>query len=345
MTSGADKTELMKPWDHDHVFGQTARRDGETRTRIVLILTVVTMFVEVGAGLAFGSMALLADGLHMGGHAAVLGISVFAYFVARRFARDERFSFGTGKVNALGGYTGALLLGGFAFFMVWESTERLFSPQPITFDQALVVAALGLIVNGVSAYILHPPGKAHGHDHGFAHGHAHSHAHGHDHHGLHHHGGGHAHGEDHNLRAAYLHVLADALTSVLAIVALLAGKYFGATWLDSAIGIIGAVIVGFWALSLIRASSAVLLDMQAPQAVRDKALAAIEESGDAKVEDLHIWSVGPGIYAAEIALRAADPHAPEIYKSRLPAALRIVHVAIETHRCPDTPQALARAAE
>ncbi|UCG73058.1 MAG: CDF family Co(II)/Ni(II) efflux transporter DmeF, partial [Chromatiales bacterium] len=223
-------TKNIGKWRHDHVFDQDRKRSGEKRTLIVVMMTAVMMVIEIAAGLAYGSMALLADGLHMASHTAALGIALVAYIVSRRLAADHRFAFGVGKINSLAGFASAVLLLGFAVAMVTESVDRLINPLAIAFDQALIVAVVGLIVNGVSAWIL----MSTPHDHG--HGHAHEH-------------------HDHNLRAAYLHVLADALTSVLAIVALLAGKYFGAGWLDPMMGIVGACLVARWSLGLIRESS------------------------------------------------------------------------------------------
>ena len=220
-------------WLHDHSFGQDKKRSGETRTVIVILITATMMGVEIAAGLAFGSMALLADGLHMASHAAALSISAFAYYFARKRAHDRSFSFGTGKVNSLGGYTGAILLVLFALLMVSESIHRLIEPVAISFNQAIGVAIVGLVVNGVSVFILgHDDHHHHGHDHGEV---------GHDHH----HDG---HHHDHNLRAAYLHVLADTLTSLLAIVALLAAKYYGWIWMDPVMGIVGAILITKWSM-------------------------------------------------------------------------------------------------
>ena len=215
--------------EHDHTFGQDRRKPGETRTLVVVLLTAGTMIIEIVAGIAYGSMALLADGLHMASHASALAIALFAYVYARRHAHDDRFCFGTGKVNSLAGYTGAVLLAVIAVAMAWESIHRMFEPVPIAFNQALIVAFLGLLVNGLSVVILDVGHADGGHD---------SHEHG-DHHAHEHHEHRHAGGHDHNLRSAYLHVLADALTSMLAIAALLAGKYFGLGWLDPVMGVIG----------------------------------------------------------------------------------------------------------
>jgi cation diffusion facilitator family transporter len=304
-------------WQHDHVFAQDRVRPGERRTLLVVAITATMMVVEIAAGLVYGSMALLADGLHMASHAAALSIAFLAYVVARRLAADQRFSFGTGKLNSLAGFASAVLLLGFAVIMVTESTSRFISPVEISYDQALVVAVVGLVVNGASAWIF----AATPHDH-----HHHDH-HGHDH--------GHAHHHDHNLRAAYLHVLADALTSVLAIVALLAAKFYGLNWLDPFMGIVGAALVSRWSYGLIKDSARVLLDRQAD----DDMLAAIRQSLEAdsgdRVTDLHCWSIGPGIYAADLAIVSDNPRSPADYRSRIPAGLGIVHATVEVHRCPD----------
>lgn len=298
------QTDNLQSWQHDHTFGQDAKRPGESRTLLVIALTAAMMVIEIGAGLVFGSMALLADGLHMASHTAALTITAFAYVYTRRHASDERFSFGAGKVNALAGFTGALLLALFALMMTWESVGRILSPVGIAFNQAIAVAVIGLVVNGLSLALL-----GHHHDHG-------------DH--RHHH-------HDHNLRAAYLHVLADALTSFLAIFALLAGKYFGLVWMDPLMGIVGAVLVARWSLGLLRTTSAVLLDRQAPAEIRDSIRNAIEQDSDAEVADLHVWSVGPGINSAIVSVVANGPQPPEYYKRLLPQQAKLVHCTVEVH--------------
>ena len=319
----------LATWEHGHSFGLDRPQPGERRTLIVALLTAVTMVVEIAAGLAFGSMALLADGLHMASHAAALGLTVLAYIYCRRRAGDPRFAFGTGKINSLGGYTSALLLVGFALYMAVESVSRLMAPVPIAFDGAISVAVLGLIVNGVSVFILDArrESPAHGaqtHRHG-------PQGHGHDH-GPHH-GHGHAHHHDHNLRGAYLHVLADALTSLLAIVALVAGKYLGAVWMDPLMGIVGACLVSRWAYGLLRDSGRTLLDRQAPAAVRDAVRESLERFQDTRVVDLHVWSIGPGLLAAEIAVVTHQPEEPSVYKELL-SHLGLAHVTTEVYRCP-----------
>ncbi len=287
----------------------------------MIALTAVTMVVEIVAGMAFGSMALLADGLHMASHAAALTITAMAYVYARRHATDPRYSFGTGKVNALAGFTGAVLLALFAGVMAVESVGRMVSPVEIVFDHALIVAVVGLLVNAVSFVLLHG-GE---HDHHGHHGHhehhgqdEHEHEHEHEHAGIQIH-------EDHNLRSAYLHVLADALTSVAAIVALLAGKYFGLVWMDPAMGIVGAVLVGRWSWGLLRDTAAVLLDRQAPASILDRVRQAVEPS--AAVLDLHVWSIGPGIYACVLAVEGKGD--PADFAALIPPDLGIVHVTVE----------------
>lgn len=303
-------TQNSKEWTHDHVFNQDKQRAGEKRTILIVVITAVMMVVEITAGLVYGSMALLADGLHMASHAAALGISVFAYVISRRLASDPRFAFGVGKINSLAGFASAVMLLGFALLMVTESTGRLINPLPIAFDQALVVAVVGLVVNGVSAWVLLSTPHEHTHANNFQ-----------DHH-------------DHNLRAAYLHVLADAATSLLAIVALLAGKYMGASWLDPVMGLVGAFLVTRWSYGLIRDTSQVLLDKQ----VQKDHLVLLRESIEAQptdlVSDLHIWNIGNGIFAAEIAIVSANPKTPDHYKSLIPAKLNIVHATVEVHRGP-----------
>lgn len=308
-------------WSHPHTFGLDRKGEAERRTLIVLIITLITMVVEVAAGIQFGSMALLADGLHMGSHATALGINVMAYFYARKYAYDSRFTFGTGKINALGAYTSAILLGVFALSMVWESTDRLLYPRPIIFDWAIAVAVVGLIVNAVSVLILHVKD-----------GHGHSHSHAHDHHHEHHHAPDHV---DMNLRSAYLHVMTDALTSVLAIIALLAGKYWGAAWMDPMMGFLGAVLIVRWSWSLLKQTSLRLLDYQAPPAIHEAVRKAIEAEENTEIFDLHVWLIAPGTYAAIIGIVTHHPKAPEYYKDLVPTNLGISHITVEVHECAD----------
>ena len=293
---------------------------------VVALLTAATLVVEVVAGLAFGSMALLADGLHMASHAAALGLTVLAYVYCRRRARDPRFAFGTGKVNSLGGYTSALVLVGFALYMAIESVSRLVAPVPIAFDAAIAVAVVGLVVNGLSVFILDTGRASPAHGTG-------THQDGPERH-RHHHGHGHHH--DHNLRGAYLHVLADALTSVLAIIALVAGKYLGTVWMDPLMGIVGACLVSRWAYALLRDSARTLPDWQAPATVRDAVREPLERFRDTRVVDLRVWSIGPGLLAAEIAVVSHEPEEPSVYKELL-SDLGLAHVTVEVHCCPGEP--------
>ncbi len=294
----------LQHWQHTHCFGQDRKRPGELRTIIVIAITATMMVVEISTGVLFGSMALLADGLHMASHAVALTISAFAYIYARRHAHDTKYSFGTGKINALGGFTGAVLLAIFALMMAWESVDRIIHPVEIAFNQAIFVAVLGLIVNGASVFIL----GHHDHEH-----------HDHEHH-------------DHNLRAAYLHVMADALTSVLAIVALLAAKTMGLIWMDPLMGIAGACLVTQWSLGLLRTTGGVLLDKQGPDEIQTKIKESIEDD-DHRVADLHLWSIGPNIYGVIVSVVAHHPRSPIHYKELIPADLGLVHITVEVHQC------------
>jgi cation diffusion facilitator family transporter len=295
--------EILKRWRHQHSFGQDQKRPGEFRTLLVITITASMMIVEIAAGIAFGSMALLADGLHMGSHAVALSINAFAYVYARRHAHNERYSFGTGKINTLGGYTGAILLAVFATMMAFESITRLIEPVEIAFNQAIFVAVVGLVVNGASVLIL---GLDHGHNH--------------DHH---HH--------DHNLKSAYLHVLADALTSFLAIFALLIGKYFGAIWMDPLMGIVGAILVARWSFGLLKTTSTIILDEQASADTCNSIQLAIESEESSKIVDLHVWTIGPGIYSAVISIVSNNPQQPAYYKSRIAEYIKLQHVSVEVN--------------
>lgn len=320
-------------WQHSHSFGQEKRQPGEFRAIIVIGVTAIMMVLEISTGIAFGSMALLADGLHMASHTAALSITAFAYVYARRHAHDLRYSFGTGKVNSLGGFTGAVLLAVFSLVMAWESVSRLIHPVDIAFNQAILVAVVGLFVNGISALIL-----GHNHEHGHAIELEHQDQGGnHCDDGLHQHNGRHGadHHHDHNLRAAYLHVLADALTSLLAIIALLAGKYFALIWMDPLMGIVGAAVVTRWSLGLLHTTSAVLLDRQGPEHLRTAIRESIENDGEDRVVDLHVWLIGSGIYAVELTVVTHHPKPPEEYKTSLPKQSGIAHVTVEVHRFVD----------
>ncbi|HQR24905.1 MAG TPA: CDF family Co(II)/Ni(II) efflux transporter DmeF [Steroidobacteraceae bacterium] len=299
--------------EHPHVHRYDLHNPvAERRTRQVMWLTAVMMVIEIIAGTVFGSMALLADGWHMSSHALALGVSAGAYALARRHANDPRFSFGTWKIEVLGGYTSAIFLVGVAAYMGYESVKRLLAPAPIHFDQAIVVAVVGLVVNVVSAWLLSAGTHSHGHDHD------------HDHHASH------AHHHDLNLRSAYVHVIADAATSVLAIGALLGGKYFGATWLDPVMGIAGTILVGRWAISLLHDTGRVLLDaeMDAPVVAEVReALHALPEH--AKLRDLHVWRVGKGKYACIVSVETDGEYAASEIRRQLAVHEELVHVTVE----------------
>lgn len=336
-------TETISQWQHTHVFGQDQIKSGERRTLFVIIMTGIMMVGEIAAGIIFGSMALTADGIHMGSHMVGLGITFFAYVYARKHAQDQRYSFGTGKVNALAGYSSAMILIFIALFMAYESIVRIINPVEIFYNQAITVAVIGLVVNGISMLILGEKDHTHSHgdhDHG-AHDHQdqadHDHAvHDHDDHA--HSDHDHAHvgtGADHNLRAAYIHVLTDAMTSVLAIIALLTAKYFKLVWMDPVMGIVGAVLVIRWSIGLIQGTTIVLLDHQIPAEVRKRIIGILESYKDTKVSDLHIWSIGPGIYSSEVSVVSKYPDSPNKYKNLIPEDTGVVHTTVEVHTCPD----------
>lgn len=307
-------------WQHSHEF-HTGNPVGERRTRWVIALTAFMMVVEITAGWVYGSMALLADGWHMSSHVVALGVTAGAYFLTRRYAKDPRFAFGTWKIEILGGFASALFLLGIALLMVSESVQRLFRPETIQFNQAIMVACIGLAVNLASALLL--GGHGHTHDHGHGHGHHHGPHEDHDH--------GHSHA-DLNLRAAYLHVLADATTSVLAIVALTGGKLWGWNWLDSVMGIIGAGVVSVWAYGLLRDTSRVLLDREMDAPVVQEIREALEADGKTRICDLHVWQIGRGKYSCIAGLVTPTPEPPEYYKSLLAVHEEIVHVTVEVHK-------------
>ncbi|HEU5070598.1 MAG TPA: CDF family Co(II)/Ni(II) efflux transporter DmeF [Verrucomicrobiae bacterium] len=311
-------------WQHSHDFTADSSV-AESRTRLVIVITAVMMLVEIAAGVTFNSMALLADGWHMSTHVAAFLITALAYHFSRKHARDARYSFGTGKMGVLGGFASAIVLAMVALLMAGESVHRLFTPAPIHFDQAILVAVIGLVVNLVCALIFK---DAHHHHH---HHHGHEHPHDHDHH--HSHGGTQEH-HDLNLRAAYLHVLADAMTSVTAIVALLAGKFYGWSWLDPVMGLVGSLIVGLWAYGLVRDTSGILLDRtpetsDLPEVMRRD----VEADGDSLVTDLHIWQIGAGKFAAIVAIVAHQPKPVEDYRALFRAHEELVHVTVEVQAC------------
>jgi cation diffusion facilitator family transporter len=291
---------------HDHVFLGSAHEENARRTLWVVALTVVMMVGEITAGYITGSMALLADGFHMATHAGALGIAAAAYGYAKRHANSQRYSFGTGKVGDLGGFASALILGMVALVIGVESIMRLLEPTEVQFGTATLIAIVGLIVNIASALLL-------------GHGHSHEHGHDHDH--------GH-HGNDNNLKSAYVHVVADALTSVLAIVALLAGKYLGWVWLDPAMGIVGAVVIARWAWSLMGVTSSVLLD-QTDAHVAEEIRELVERPGDATITDLHVWRVGPEAHAAIVSVLGKASANADSIRERLKSVHEVSHLTVE----------------
>lgn len=315
-------------WQHSHDYTADSSL-AERRTRLVIVITAVMMVVEIVAGASFNSMALLADGWHMSTHVAAFLITALAYHFSRKHAKDARYSFGTGKMGVLGGFASAMVLAMIALLMAGESVHRIFVPAPIQFNQAILVAVIGLLVNLVCALIFK---DAHHHHHGHDHGHSH-----HDHGGEHH-----PHHQDLNLRAAYLHVLADAMTSVTAIVALVAGKYYGWLWLDPVMGIVGSVIVGLWAFGLVRDTSGILLD-RTPETsdLPDVMRRDVEADGDSLITDLHIWQVGAGKFAAIVSIVAHHPKPVETYRALFREHEELVHVTVEVQACHEHEEALA----
>jgi len=304
---------------HTHAF-DPGNRAGERRTWIVVAITAVTMGVEIVAGYITGSMALTADGWHMATHVLALSIAGLAYRFARRWAADERFAFGTWKIEVLGSFSSALVLAVIAIAMAVESLRRLVSPEFIQYEPALIVAVVGLVVNLVSALVLQQSAPDHHH------GHDHSHDHGHDHHD---------HGQhDLNLRSAYAHVMTDAFTSVLAIVALLAGLWGGWSWMDPLMGIVGGGVILWWARGLLVESACVLLDREMDAPVVPRIRAAIESDADAQIADLHVWRVGRASHAAVISVVAREPRSPDEYRARLAGIPTLAHVSVEVNRCP-----------
>jgi len=310
-------TKNIADYQHAHIYHYSGE-DTERRTMRVVLLTVVMMAVEIGAGWIFNSMALLADGWHMSTHAAALGVSWFAFVVARRYSSDGNFTFGTWKIEVLGGFISAILLALVAVVMVVVSIDRLLHPASIQFSQAIAVAVAGLLVNLVSVLML--TDHSHSHPH---HGHPQSHDHTEGHDNL-------------NLRAAYLHVVADAFTSILAIVALLGGKFMNWTWLDPIMGIVGAVMIGKWTWSLLRETGGILLDRGSDEGLKEEIRDAIETDADTKISDMHVLRVGPAAYACILALVAAKPHSVKTYKDRLKEVHELVHVSIEINLCSDS---------
>lgn len=290
---------------HPHLFLGASHARNERRTWIVVGLTALMMVIEIVAGAIFGSMALLADGFHMATHAGALGIAALAYFYARKHAGNERFTFGTGKLGELAGYSSAVILAVIALLIGFESLVRLTAPVAIRFDEAIAVAVLGLIVNLASAWLLHDSEHHHEHD------------------------GHHSH-EDHNLRSAYFHVLADALTSVLAIAGLMAGRVYGWLWVDPLVGIVGAIVIARWAWGLLEGAGAVLLDTVPDQRLAAEIRRTLERDGD-QIADLHLWRIGPGHMALIASVVTSKSRAPSYYKEKLARFPQLSHVTVEVH--------------
>jgi cation diffusion facilitator family transporter len=309
----------LEQWQHSHDFSVN-REQAEKSTKIVMLLTAITMVAEIVAGATYGSMALFADGWHMATHVAAFGIAVFAYGYARSHATDPKYTFGTGKVSVLGGFASAVALAVIALVMALESIARLFQPHAIRFNEAIGVAVIGLAVNLASAWLLQ---DHHDHSH---HDHADHHAHS-DHHDHH----------DHNLRAAYIHVVADALTSVFAIVALFAGKFLGLVWLDAAMGLVGAGVITRWSYGLVRDTGSILLDGATDKQIKLEIMNAIEEEADNRVTDLHVWHIAQNHLAATVSLVTHNPQTPEHYKKLVSHISSLSHVSVEVNQCHDEP--------
>lgn len=299
-------------WKHSHNFAFGHEVESERRTFWVMLLTAVMTVVEIAAGWFYNSIALFADGWHMATHALALGIGYFAYRYARLHTGNDEYTFGTGKIQALGSYSSALILAFVALFVLGDSVRAFFVAEEIAYNQAIAVAFIGLIVNLVSIKLLHV-----GHRHGDGEGHAHSHGHEHD----------------HNLKAAYAHVVVDAMTSVLAIVALLAGKYLNWVWMDPLVGIIGAVIIAQWAWALLRNAMKMLLDRQPSASLLKDISTRIAGDGDSQVADLHVWNIAPGRVAAIISVVTHEKRVTDDYKYRL-KDLGLSHITIELNHCP-----------
>jgi cation diffusion facilitator family transporter len=307
-------TQSLNPWRHPHQYVSHDARN-ERNTAWVVLLTISMMAVEITAGVIFGSMALLADGWHMSTHAIALGITLIAYIFARRLANDRRFTFGTGKMGVLGGFSSAIVLLVVALLMAFEAIQRLIAPRPIQYNEAILVAVIGLSVNLFSAFLLK------------------EHDHGHTDHSDHHPDHSHAHHPDHNLKAAYLHVLADALTSILAIVALLAGKVFGWVWMDAVMGLVGAAVITRWSLGLLRETGGILLDQSAEEPILQEIHQVLEADADNRLADLHVWKISSSQYAGAVSIVTRTPQPVDHYRALLMPVHELVHFTIEVHQC------------
>jgi len=310
----------MSTASHSHVFLGEGHDKNERRTWAVIVLCAIMMVAEIVGGLLFGSIALVADGLHMSTHASALLLAALAYRYARRHAEDPRFSFGTGKLGDLAGFSSAIVLAMIAILIGYEAVSRLMAPVPISFNEAIPIAVLGLIVNIVSALLLSGGGQDHGHSHDRGHAHEHDHSHTH----------GDAH-RDNNMRAAVIHVLADAVVSVLVIVGLLLARTFGWLFMDPVAGLVGAAVIASWSYGLIRDTGAILLDMNPDRGMADKVRAAIERDGD-RLEDLHLWRLGPGHLGAILSVVTAKPRDAGHYRRLLRHFHNLSHVTVEVQQ-------------
>jgi cation diffusion facilitator family transporter len=350
--------QLVDAFRHEHVFLGEAHDRNERKTWFVIAICTVMMVAEIVGGIWFGSVALIADGLHMSTHAGAMLIAALAYTYSRKHADDPRFSFGTGKLGDLAAFASAIVLAMVAVLIGYEAIERLFNPVPISFREAIPIAFVGLVVNLVSAFLLrddhHHHGHGHGHDHGHVdeehhdhhehdddHDHHHDHDHDHDHHHAHDHDHDHDHAHDrhaayrrdNNLRAAFVHVASDVVVSVLVIIGLFAAQQLGWLWLDPVIGLLAATVVAIWSWSLVRAAGAILLDMTPDRALPRKIAERLERNGD-RISDLHVWRVGPGHVSAIVTLVCDRPELPSVYKSKLADLPHLSHLTIEVEQCP-----------
>jgi cation diffusion facilitator family transporter len=320
-------SQSIQQYQHSHVFLGEAHERNERKTWTVIAICTAMMLAEIVGGVWFGSVALVADGLHMSTHAGALLIAALAYTYSRRYARDEGLSFGTGKLGDLAAFTSAIVLAMIALLIAYESLDRFFHPVSIAFNQAIPIAGLGLGINLLSAFLLRDD-----HDHHDAHSHDHDHAddesdHAHTHREI-----GDYH-RDHNLRAAFVHVMADAAVSVLVIIGLVAGRQFGWIWMDPLVGLIATVVIMSWSWSLVRSAGAVLLDASPDPVLSAKIAARLQRHGD-RISDLHLWRVGPGHLAGIISLVSDHPESPRVYKERLSDMPGLSHLTIEVERCP-----------
>jgi cation diffusion facilitator family transporter len=326
----SDFDRAASEFTHRHVFLGRGHARNERRTWGVIALCTVMMVAEIAGGIVFGSIALVADGLHMSTHAAALLLAAAAYTYARRHADDPRFCFGTGKLGDLAGFTSAVVLAMIALLIGYEAVTRLIEPVAVHFNEAIAIAAIGLVVNVASVFMLGGPEHDHHHGHGHAHDHDHDDDRDHEDHD-HDHAHPHAHTHrDHNLRAALVHVMADAAVSVLVIVGLLLGRFLGWVWMDPVAGLVGAIVIASWSYGLVRDTGGVLLDMTPDPDMAENIRMAIERDGD-RLCDLHLWRLGPGHIGVIASIATAMPRAPAFYRARLAAFRSLSHVTIEVH--------------